>query len=269
MDESYTGYWGAPNSIIDFCEGNYVVSHYFAEFFNALSSIPMIIQAILGLVLTHMYATKENRFKMAFISLMFVGIGSTLFHASLRYKYQLLDELPMLIISTVLLYCALTLSTTRTKCIRLIVVQVTVLCLEILVYIYFQIWAIFFIGYSTNVVILTWYMFKYHLHRSALIKKFFIMGWGFYYGAFTCWCVDMAFCDYIQVLHLHSFWHLGAGYGSYLTLTLLIICRAHYLKKEPKVSVFHVSELLGMKHKNVVIDIPMSHYCTYHPIQED
>ena len=104
----YVGYWGEPDSIMDFCEPNYAVSFFFAEFCNSLSSVPMFMWGLLGLVLTHMYATKEFRYKLCFMALMFVGVGSFLFHASLRYKYQLLDELPMLLLSSTLVYGVLT-----------------------------------------------------------------------------------------------------------------------------------------------------------------
>ena len=37
------GYWGEITSDYDFCEKNYKVSFYVAEFFSAFSSIPIII----------------------------------------------------------------------------------------------------------------------------------------------------------------------------------------------------------------------------------
>lgn len=32
VDTDYDGFWGAPTSTIDWCESNYQVSHYLAEF---------------------------------------------------------------------------------------------------------------------------------------------------------------------------------------------------------------------------------------------
>src|SRR5258706_11376829 len=84
-------YWGDIDSTIDWCEPNYKVTKYIAEFYNTISSIPIIIWSLMGLFLTQKYATKEMRFIFAFLMLSLVGLGSVLFHASLRYYFQLFD----------------------------------------------------------------------------------------------------------------------------------------------------------------------------------
>ena len=35
---------------------------------------------------------------MAYLSLFLVGVGSTLFHATLKFEMQLFDELPMMVL---------------------------------------------------------------------------------------------------------------------------------------------------------------------------
>ncbi|EOD21083.1 hypothetical protein EMIHUDRAFT_255381 [Emiliania huxleyi CCMP1516] len=36
---SKAGYWGEPTAVHQFCEPKYASSHYFAEYFNSLSSL--------------------------------------------------------------------------------------------------------------------------------------------------------------------------------------------------------------------------------------
>ena len=68
------GFWGPVDSSIDWCEPNYAVTNYIAEFFNTLSSIPMIFWCICGIYLTRKYVTKEKRWIFAFLGLGFTGI---------------------------------------------------------------------------------------------------------------------------------------------------------------------------------------------------
>ncbi|KNZ64180.1 uncharacterized protein VP01_1058g8 [Puccinia sorghi] len=66
------GYWGPS-------EANYTITKFIAEFTNTLSNL-----AIAGIAL--------------------VGVGSFLFHATLRYEWQLGDELPMIFCCTFIAY---------------------------------------------------------------------------------------------------------------------------------------------------------------------
>ena len=101
------GFWGPVDSTVDWCEANYIVTSYVAEFYNTLSSVPMIIWGIIGIVLTRKYCCKDLKYTAAFTGLSFVGIGSSAFHGTLRFHAQLLDELPMLYGTFALWYCFL------------------------------------------------------------------------------------------------------------------------------------------------------------------
>ena len=96
--ESYVqldGYWGAVTSSIDWCERNYVVSYFIAEFWNTLSNVVFLLLAAWGLWQCSKYK-HEPRFVFTFASVAVVALGSTAFHASLSYIGQMADELPML-----------------------------------------------------------------------------------------------------------------------------------------------------------------------------
>jgi dihydroceramidase len=92
------GYWdqyGAP-SIVDWCEPNYEVSPYVAEWWNTLSSIPMGITGLMGIWLCWRNREwLETRFLINFVAFTLVGWGSAAFHGTLLRIPQAADELPM------------------------------------------------------------------------------------------------------------------------------------------------------------------------------
>ncbi|XP_022103257.1 alkaline ceramidase 3-like isoform X2 [Acanthaster planci] len=102
------GVWGKPTSTLDWCEANYVVTPYIAEFWNTVSSLALIFIPILDLVYTKLTAPKrihiERRNYMACLAFVSVGLGSWFFHMSLLYETQLLDEIPMIWGTCVLVY---------------------------------------------------------------------------------------------------------------------------------------------------------------------
>ncbi len=107
------GFWGKQTATIDWCEANYEVTKYIAEFWNTISNSVMILFPIYSLYWTYnhfQYAKKNKRItpfgnnhftipkSVIFVqlSLIIVGIGSWMFHMTLLYHMQLLDELPMI-----------------------------------------------------------------------------------------------------------------------------------------------------------------------------
>ncbi|KAF9431840.1 Alkaline ceramidase 3 [Entomortierella beljakovae] len=95
------GYWSPNTASVDWCENNYVISFYVAEFWNTISNIACLAAALFGY---YTFPSNERRFTLMFIAFGFVGLGSVLFHGTLRHKMQLLDELPMLYSATIILF---------------------------------------------------------------------------------------------------------------------------------------------------------------------
>ncbi|EDO18619.1 hypothetical protein Kpol_1048p50 [Vanderwaltozyma polyspora DSM 70294] len=94
------GHWGNVTATIDWCEENYVVSSYIAEWSNTISNITYLITASYAT-----YCAYRNQMELRFILIgagfAVVGVGSWLFHMTLLYRYQLLDELPMIYATTI------------------------------------------------------------------------------------------------------------------------------------------------------------------------
>jgi hypothetical protein len=99
------GYWGKPTANYDWCEDNYVLTPYVAEFWNALSSLPTLTVGLYFLLKARKHAY-GYRFEVAGAMLAIVGLGSAAFHGTLTRWGQILDEVPMLYSSSVFLWIA-------------------------------------------------------------------------------------------------------------------------------------------------------------------
>ena len=102
-----TGFWsryGAPASV-DWCEANYVVVPWIAEWWNVLSSAPMALVGLIALWRAYRAPWRvEARFWLCFAGLTIVGVGSMAFHGTLLHAAQALDELPMVYCSCTFIY---------------------------------------------------------------------------------------------------------------------------------------------------------------------
>lgn len=109
------GVWSPPNSTANFCEEDYAVTRYLAEFINALTNLAYVYFA-----LRYMYGPGNlglftPRVDFMSISLLVLGISSFLFHASLRQTLQFADELSMLGLAWSLLQGTLTVRNSPTN----------------------------------------------------------------------------------------------------------------------------------------------------------
>ncbi|KAE8870249.1 hypothetical protein PTNB29_00593 [Pyrenophora teres f. teres] len=89
------GWFSPVTSTLDWCEENYVVTQYAAEVINTFTNLLFMYLAAKGIrnCLKHGHDTV---FLVAFIGYLLVGSGSFLFHATLKYPMQLVDELSMI-----------------------------------------------------------------------------------------------------------------------------------------------------------------------------
>ena len=92
--EHALGFWGLPTGDPDWCEENYVVTHYVAEFWNTLSSLPLVFVGLYGLYKSFSHGLGWQ-FGVCWAALALVGAGSTAFHGTLLFAGQAADELAM------------------------------------------------------------------------------------------------------------------------------------------------------------------------------
>ncbi|KEY68860.1 hypothetical protein S7711_03798 [Stachybotrys chartarum IBT 7711] len=94
-----SGAWSPPTSSANFCEEDYLISYYVAEFINSLTNFTYVYYA-----LRYMYGPGSRglfapKWDFMSISLFLLGVASFLFHATLRHFLQYADELGMLLLA--------------------------------------------------------------------------------------------------------------------------------------------------------------------------
>jgi len=103
-----TGFWGPVTSSHDWCETNYEMTRYVAEFWNTMSSLPISALGLFGMWFTlSSHRTFQWSFLSAYFGLFVVGLGSALFHGTLLFEAQMADEFPMIVGSLIYAYIVL------------------------------------------------------------------------------------------------------------------------------------------------------------------
>ncbi|KAJ1954412.1 hypothetical protein EC988_002450 [Linderina pennispora] len=232
------GYWGDVTSSMDWCEGNYEWTPYIAEFFNSWSSLAMVF---LGEACAHMNPTGHRGFTLLGRSITAVGIGSLLFHATLKYPMQMLDELPMLWSVAIALYLAITTQFQvnhrpllwALSLWTLFVSGLTALSSGRLQFFLFQ--ASF--NLFTHIVAYMAYRAKKDLEVAGMmdVARLFRDGIKWYLVAGIVWLTDTNFCPYVDGrsdmsllplnLQLHAWWHALVSLG---LIYLVAMFMAHY-----------------------------------------
>uniref|UniRef100_A0A3Q2WHG8 Alkaline ceramidase n=1 Tax=Haplochromis burtoni TaxID=8153 RepID=A0A3Q2WHG8_HAPBU len=219
------GYWGRPTSTLDWCEENYVVSFYIAEFWNTVSNLIMILPPIYGAIQTFRDGL-ESRYICSFLGLAAVGVGSWCFHMTLLYEMQLLDELPMI-------YSTCIVSVSISCMIQLCFKSKHLPCFQVM---YGALVACLVLR---SIFIVTW-VYPWHKPLFYTSLAIFLLG-------FLLWNIDNIFCDSLRasrqtlppgvgvVTQFHAWWHIFTGLGSYLHILFSLQIRSTYLKYRPKV----------------------------------
>lgn len=249
LNDDYVGYWGQPTSTLDWCENNYEVSYYIAEFWNTVTNLSMIIPPIWGMCDAYRQGF-EKRFVILYLFLLLTGIGSWMFHMTLLYEMQLMDELPMVWGSSYMVYSLYEVRIPKNEGSKAMAVLMGSYSVLVTV-VYLQIKDPIFHQMMYGVLVFTLLAMDLHLNICQYSKagvKVFIAGFFMYLGGFMLWNVDNLFCSQLtslrsqytanglrglaQVTQLHGWWHLLAGYATYLHILSCIHHRQRFLKDE-------------------------------------
>ncbi|KAL9596816.1 MAG: hypothetical protein Q9179_004493 [Wetmoreana sp. 5 TL-2023] len=108
----YKGYWGSVTSTINWCEEDYYATPYAAEVINTLTNLMFVFLAFKGMISCRRHG-HDTVFFVAFVGYLLVGTGSFLFHATLKYPMQLVDELSMIYTTCLMCYATFSYSKSR------------------------------------------------------------------------------------------------------------------------------------------------------------
>ena len=261
------GFWGEPTSTLDWCEQNYVVTYYIAEFWNSLSNAAFIIPPLI--VAYQLRSKVETSYLMSLVYLSFAGFGSFAFHATLKFYPQLWDELSMVWVGLYQLYLIINvLEPVTSTLLPISLVSYGVITTSL--YLINRTPILFQVAYA--LIHLSCLALGYKMkHRFNSIKQnlFYWSFWSSLVG-FILWNIDNQFCPQIEALRskmvpcltpftqLHAYWHCLAGYSAFCMIICTIHARLEVLGKLYKVSFDPFAGLTLVKVEKDFKDITMS-----------
>lgn len=250
---------------------NYASSPYIAELWNTISNLgrfrvgdgvgtrasiltdriaAIIVPCCLGLVFAKK-AQLERRFSLAYTGLLCVGLGSWLFHMTLLWTAQLMDELPMLYASLTFIFCILDDHWTAKQSARRPWVVLLLVVLGIATTVLYLATGDPLVHQSCYAVLVTVIVARsFQVSRRTVrpeLKRLFWLGLVSYLTAFVLWNVDNMLCAVLQarrvqayrhggfqlllvpLTQMHAWWHVGVGIGSYLHVLYSSAIRAEKL----------------------------------------
>ncbi|KAF2706868.1 alkaline phytoceramidase [Pleomassaria siparia CBS 279.74] len=235
-DPPGTGAWGKPNSNHNFCEEDYIISTYIAEFVNTLTNLTYILYGAHGLrrVRKRKDGGLLSTLAIPYWGLIGVGVLSGWYHATLKYHSQMGDDLSMFLASGSLLHQLMIFDATpsqrlyRTAMILGAIIPVSV----------YHVWAdeivmheilfgilVVLIGYKTRALIKEKVKSEESKKRLGGLATFGMMSCGLGY---FLWNIDFHLCSYVTsfkrslglpwglLFELHGWWHIFTGIGAYI-----------------------------------------------------
>jgi dihydroceramidase len=242
---SNPGYWPVESSI-DWCEKNYIVSFFVAEFWNTLSNIGLILLGLFGLWMA-LRNGMEFRFCACHVCSVVIGIGSAAFHGTLTHVGQQGDETPMMFFCCVSLLCVFFLDPATEKkwdgrLFACACVCTTIFAVGFAVVHYYLRFVLVFQGFIALSFLGGLYLLRPHQKKCANPSAH-RLGCHYYIGsilfAFVLWSIDQQFCVHLHNMktlpnpQLHAWWHFGCAIHMYSFTTFVTYQRQVYIGKFP------------------------------------
>ncbi|KAI0168276.1 alkaline phytoceramidase [Pestalotiopsis sp. NC0098] len=232
---THTGIWGSPTSAANFCEEDYAITRFVAEFVNTLSNLAYVYFAF-------KYPGRCAHGRPALDSLswsmLLLGVTSTAFHATLRQGAQLSDDLSMLLLVGVIMQHVYCLGQPRVRS-RLVAATIWasisgvsfiyVRSGDLLIHVSAFAVSVTLVGLRLVQLI---YRGQQQQESSAELATRFWKGCAYLAVAFALWNVDLELCLQLRewrqhvglplswLMELHAWWHIltAAGAAQFIRL---------------------------------------------------
>ncbi|KAJ2362289.1 alkaline ceramidase ydc1, partial [Coemansia sp. RSA 2607] len=215
---------------------NYVVCKYIAEFWNTLTNMAFFSLAIYGI--WNVRSTRqENRFVLCYLGMLIVGLGSWFFHMTLKYEWQLADELPMVYCTCICIYCALRADVKSGTDFFIALALFAYSAIVTLVYLQIRKPVFHQVAYAVEVfiVLIRSTMHQIEIRKTNMrafqeMQQLFWLGVGAFGLSFFLWNIDNIYCTNLRAIRnslpavlaplfqLHAYWHIGTALGCYASI---------------------------------------------------
>ncbi|RDW78842.1 ceramidase [Aspergillus mulundensis] len=244
-------FWGPQTSYLNFCEEDYVITRYVAEFINTLSSLIYCAFGLYGIS----QLSKRNQASLSrcipYYGLIGVGVCSAGYHMTLKYHTQMSDELSMHLLTTPLLYRILTFQKnaqyTRTIGTTLSIAFAIVM----LVHMVMDEFLLHAVSFGTAVLLITIKTIQTiprQIHDPAIrfnIKIVSRFGLFCFIFGYTMWLVDNFLCPSLSgardlvgmplafLFEFHGWWHVFTGIGGYVAVAVVDLITSSEVNRDP------------------------------------
>ncbi|KAJ5125848.1 uncharacterized protein N7443_008892 [Penicillium atrosanguineum] len=248
---SVVPFWGPQTSYLNFCEEDYVVTRFIAEFINTLSSFIFIIYGTYGLRQLAQKQQSGGLRLMSYLGLIGVGVCSGGYHMTLKYHTQMSDELSMHLLTTPLLYRILIFqaSPQRTKIIGAILLTLfTIVMVAHMVMDEFIIHAGAFALSVYLIATRTLKIIPQQVPDPAIrgcLRRISFFGCSCFAFGYFVWLIDVWACGMLTqtrqavglplafLTELHGWWHIFTAIGGYVAVAIVDMVTTGKVLEDP------------------------------------
>ncbi|KAL4807874.1 ceramidase [Aspergillus unguis] len=244
-------FWGPQTSYLNFCEEDYVITRYVAEFINTLSSLIYCTFGLYGL--SKLYGKGQATLSrcIPYYGLIGVGVCSAGYHMTLKYHTQMSDELSMHLLTTPLLYRILTFQTDQTHTRLVGFILLTLFTIVMVVHMVMDEFLLHATAFGAAVLLITTKTMRViplqilDLEVRARIRLISRFGLVCFVFGYAVWLVDTFFCPSLGsirevvgmplafLFELHGWWHVFTGIGGYIAVVVVDLITSGEVDTDP------------------------------------
>ncbi|KAL4883222.1 ceramidase [Aspergillus karnatakaensis] len=251
MTPSVEPFWGPQTSYLNFCEEDYVITRYVAEFINTLSSLIYCTFGLYGLLQLSRKGQASVSRCIPYFGLIGVGVCSAGYHMTLKYHTQMSDELSMHLLTTPLLYRILTFQQSEQYTKRVGIVLFTLFTIVMVVHMVMDEFILHAVAFGTAVLLITTKTTSTIPKQipdpeiRSLISKVSRFGLVCFVFGYLVWLVDSFYCPHLTEIRelvgtplaflteLHGWWHVFTGIGGYVAVAVVDLITSGEVDHDP------------------------------------